>query len=145
MKKKMIWKKPVALDELNHTPEYMGSYLDIRFTGVTDDTLTATMPVTPKVHQPYGILHGGASVALAETVGSYASSLVVDTAQFMVVGMEVNANHLKPVASGMVRAVCSPLHLGTKTHVWDIRIYNDADQLTCVSRLTVAVIEKRVF
>ena len=141
----MIWKKPVALDDLNHTPEYMGSYLDIRFTEVTDHTLTATMPVTPKVHQPYGILHGGASVALAETVGSYASSLVVDTTQFMVVGMEVNANHLKPVASGMVRAVCSPLHLGTKTHVWDIRIYNDAGQLTCVSRLTVAVVEKRVF
>lgn len=139
----MIWKKPVDLEQLNDTPEYLGSYLNIRFTEVTDNTLTATMPVTPKVHQPYGILHGGASVALAETVGSYASSLVVDTHQFMVVGMEVNANHLKPVASGMVRAVCSPLHLGTKTHVWDIRIYNDASQLTCVSRLTVAVIEKR--
>ncbi|MCF3112235.1 hotdog fold thioesterase [Niabella sp. CC-SYL272] len=141
----MIWNKPVDLEQLNHTPEYLGTYLDIRFTEVTDHTLTATMPVTPKVHQPYGILHGGASVALAETVGSYASSLVVDTHQFMVVGMEVNANHLKPVASGMLRAVCSPLHLGNKTHVWDIRIYNEAGQLTCVSRLTVAVIEKRGF
>ncbi|WP_300601604.1 hotdog fold thioesterase [Niabella sp.] len=141
----MIWKQPVHLEQLNHTPDYMGSYLNIRFTEITDNTLTATMPVTPKVHQPYGILHGGASVVLAETVGSYASSLVVDTAQFMVVGMEVNANHLKPVASGMVRAVCSPLHLGNKTHVWDIRIYNDAGQLTCVSRLTVAVVEKRAF
>lgn len=141
----MIWRKPVDLDALNTTPEYMGSYLDIRFTEVTDHSLTATMPVTKKVHQPYGILHGGASVVLAETLGSYASSLVVDTGQFMVVGMEVNANHLKPVASGMVRAVCSPLHLGNKTHVWDIRIYNDAGQLTCVSRLTVAVVEKRSF
>jgi len=141
----MIWKKPVELDNLNNTPEYMGSYLDIRFTEVTDNSLTATMPVSKKVHQPYGILHGGASVVLAETVGSYASSLVVDTDRFMVVGMEVNANHLKPVASGMVRAVCNPLHLGNKTHVWDIRIYNDAGQLSCVSRLTVAVVEKQIF
>jgi len=141
----MIWKKPVELDNLNNTPGYMGSYLDIRFTEVTDNSLTATMPVSKKVHQPYGILHGGASVVLAETVGSYASSLVVDTDRFMVVGMEVNANHLKPVASGMVRAVCNPLHLGNKTHVWDIRIYNDAGQLSCVSRLTVAVVEKQIF
>lgn len=141
----MIWRKPVNLTHLNNTPEYLGSYLDIKFTAVTDNSLTATMPVTPKVHQPYGILHGGASVVLAETVGSYASSLVIDTAHFMAVGMEINANHLKPVATGSVRAVCTPLHLGNKTHVWDIRIYNDAGQLTCISRLTVAVIEKQKF
>ncbi|MGJ7032974.1 hotdog fold thioesterase [Niabella hirudinis] len=139
----MIWKKPVDTAQLNHTPEYMGSYLGIKFTEATDNSLTATMPVTKKVHQPYGILHGGASVVLAETVGSYASSLVVDNDRFMVVGMEVNANHLKPVVAGFVQAVCSPLHLGNKTHVWDIRIYNDAGELTCISRLTVAVIEKR--
>ncbi|WP_018628920.1 hotdog fold thioesterase [Niabella aurantiaca] len=141
----MIWKKPVDLRQLNMTPDYMGSYLDITFSEVTDSSLTAIMPVTSKVRQPYGILHGGASVVLAETVGSYASSLVIDTDRFMAVGMEVNANHLKPVASGGVRAVCTPLHLGNKTHVWDIRIYNDAGQLTCVSRLTVAVIEKQKF
>ncbi|MBZ4187275.1 hotdog fold thioesterase [Niabella beijingensis] len=141
----MIWKKPVDIALLNTPQDYMGSYLGITFTGFTDNSLTAAMPVTPKVHQPYGILHGGASVVLAETVGSYASSLVVDTDQFMVVGLEVNANHLKPVASGTVHATCTPLHLGSKTHVWDIRIYNDEQQLTCISRLTVVIIEKRTF
>lgn len=141
----MIWKKPVSLNALNNGPEYMGTYLDIKFTEVTEDSITATMPVTKKVHQPYGILHGGASVVLAETVGSYASTLVVDTDRYMIVGMEVNANHLRPVASGHVRAVCKPVHLGKSTHVWDIRLYNDKNQLTCISRLTVAVINKQKF
>lgn len=141
----MIWKKPVSLHALNNGPEYMGTYLDIEFTEVAEDSITATMPVTKKVHQPYGILHGGASVVLAETVGSYASTLVVDTDRYMIVGMEVNANHLRPVASGNVRAVCKPVHLGKSTHVWDIRLYNDKNQLTCISRLTVAVINKQKF
>ncbi|HEX7755973.1 MAG TPA: hotdog fold thioesterase [Niabella sp.] len=141
----MIWQKPVDLEVLNNGPEYMGTFLGIRFTDVTDDSLTAVLPVTPKVVQPYGILHGGASVVLAETVGSYASALVTDPGQFMAVGLEINANHLKPVISGLVKAVCSPLHLGKKTHVWDIRIYNDQEQLTCISRLTVAIIPKQRF
>ena len=115
------------------------------FTTITDTSLEATMPVTNKTRQPYGILHGGASVALAETVGSYASTLVVDREKSMVVGMEINANHIKPVLAGYVRAVCSPIHLGKSSHVWDIRIYNDAEALTCVSRLTVAIIERRKF
>ncbi|ANH82027.1 esterase [Niabella ginsenosidivorans] len=141
----MIWKQPVDLGSLNNPPEYMGTFLDIRFTDVTEDSLTATLPVTKKVLQPYGILHGGASVVLAETVGSYASALVIDPDQFMAVGLEINANHLKPVLSGIVKAVCRPLHLGRKTHVWDIRIFNDQDQLTCISRLTVAIISKQQF
>jgi len=141
----MIWKKPVDLNTLNDTPEYMGTYLNIKFTDVTDDSLTAVMPVTQKVHQPYGILHGGASVVLAETVGSYASSLIIDPQKYMVVGMEVNANHLRPVAAGAVKAVCRPLHIGKMTHVWDIKIFNDQHQLVCISRLTVAVIDKQQF
>ncbi|MBO9620802.1 MAG: hotdog fold thioesterase [Niabella sp.] len=141
----MIWRQPVKLEHLNTAPEYMGTYLNIQFTGVTDNTLTATMPVTQRVKQPYGILHGGASVVLAETVGSYASALVIDPEVSMAVGLEVNANHLKPVTSGTVKAVCSPLHLGRKTHVWDIRIYNEQEQLTCISRLTVAIIPKQPF
>ncbi|AHF16928.1 esterase [Niabella soli DSM 19437] len=140
-----MWRQPVNLESLNNAPEYMGTFLNIQFTGVTGNTLTATMPVTQKVKQPYGILHGGASVVLAETVGSYASALVMDPAVSMAVGLEVNANHLKPVTSGAVKAVCSPLHLGRKTHVWDIRIYNEQEQLTCISRLTVAIIPKQPF
>lgn len=142
----MIWSKAYDLERLNEiTNDNMNTHLGIRFTGITADTLEATMPVNEKTRQPYGILHGGASVALAETVGSYASSLVVDRERFMVVGMEINANHLRPVLSGQVRAVCSPLHLGKSSHVWDIKIYNDSGQLTGVSRLTVAVIERRKF
>lgn len=142
----MIWSKEYDLARLNEiTNDNMNTHLGIRFTGITDDTLEATMPVSDKTRQPYGILHGGASVVLAETVGSYASSLVVDRERFMVVGMEINANHLRPVLSGNVRAVCSPLHLGKSSHVWDIKIYNDSQQLICVSRLTVAVIERRKF
>ena len=140
----MIWSKEYDLTRLNEiTNDNMNTHLGIRFTAITENSLEATMPVSDKTRQPYGILHGGASVALAETVGSYASSLVVDREQFMVVGMEINANHLRPVLSGNVRAVCSPLHLGKSSHVWDIKLYNDSQQLICISRLTVAVIERR--
>lgn len=138
----MIWKSPVNLDALNNAPEYMGSFLGIVFTDWSENSLTATMPVNTKTQQPFGILHGGASVVLAETLGSYASNLIIDTQHFMGVGLEVNANHLRPVSAGEVRAVCSPLHLGKKTHIWDIKIYNEADKMVCVSRLTVAIIEK---
>lgn len=142
----MIWNQPIDLNNLNNEHgDDMASYLGIEFTAITADTLQASMPVTSKTRQPYGILHGGASVALAETVGSYASSLIIDREHYMVAGMEINANHLKPVVSGSVRAVCSPLHIGKSSHVWDIKIYNDRQQLICVSRLTVAVIEKRKF
>lgn len=142
----MIWTKKFELDNLNKfIGDDMASHLGIRFTSITENTLEATMPVNVKTKQPYGILHGGASVALAETVGSYASTLVVDQQKNMVVGMEINANHLKPVFSGSVRAVCSPVHLGKSSHVWDIRIFNDKNQICCISRLTVAVIERRDF
>ncbi len=142
----MIWSKQYDLDKLNSMSDNnMNTYLGIHFSAITENTLEATMPVTERTRQPYGILHGGASVVLAETVGSVASSLVVDRDRFMVVGMEINANHLRPVLSGNVRALCSPLHLGKSSHVWDIKIYDGENRLICVSRLTVAIIERKKF
>ncbi len=98
------------------------------------------MPVDPRTHQPFGILHGGASVVLAETLGSMASLLLVDRSKHTPVGLEVNANHLRPVKTGIVTGTCKPLHIGGKTHVWDIKIMNEAGKLVCISRLTVAII-----
>lgn len=120
----------------------MGAFLDIKFTQVDEDTLTATMPVDERTHQPAGILHGGASVVLAETLGSVASYMCIDPEKYQAVGLEINANHLRPVKSGLVTGICKPLHIGAKTHVWEIKIYNDKGKMNCISRLTVAVIKK---
>ncbi|MFN8437211.1 MAG: hotdog fold thioesterase [Cytophagales bacterium] len=120
----------------------MAETLEIEFTEITSNSLTAKMPVNHKTKQPYGILHGGASVALAETVGSIAGNLLVNDSGKMCVGLEINANHLRPASDGYVYAVATPLHLGSKTHVWDIKISNDDNKLVCVSRLTLAVIPK---
>lgn len=139
----MIWKSEINLDSLNNYPEYLGSFLGIKFTDYSENSLTATMPVNEKTRQPFGILHGGASVVLAETIGTFASSLVIDTNKFSCVGLEINANHLRSVSSGEVRAVCSPVHLGNKTHVWDIRLYSDQNKIVCICRFTVAIIDKR--
>jgi 1,4-dihydroxy-2-naphthoyl-CoA hydrolase len=101
------------------------------------------MPVDHRTKQPYGLLHGGASVALAETVGSYASHLVVDASKFQTVGIEINANHIRKVSSGFVTACAKPIHLGKTTHVWTIEITDESSNLVCISRLTVAVIPKK--
>lgn len=139
----MIWNSAYTIEELNQRPKnHIGALLDIKFTEITANSLTATMPVDDRTRQPAGILHGGASVVLAETVGSVASNLVVDGQQFMGVGLEVNANHLRPVKEGFVKAVCTPLHIGSKTHIWDIKLYNEKGKMTCVSRLTVAIVPK---
>ena len=95
-----------------------------------------------KTHQPYGILHGGASVVLAETLGSVASNLIVNSEKYIAVGLEVNANHLRPVKSGFVKGICKPIHIGGKTHVWDIRLYDDRGKMNCISRLTVAIVPR---
>ena len=136
----MSWIKPIDLERLNNLPPNMASFIGIEFTGFTDNTLSARMPVDHRTHQPFGILHGGASVVLAETLGSVASLLLVDETLFRAVGLEINANHLRPVKEGYVLGVCSPIHIGQKTHVWDIRITNEAGKPVCVSRLTVAII-----
>ena len=137
----MIWKKETTPAELNSRFRHdLGSLLEIEFTEIGEDFLVARMPVTEKVHQPAGILHGGASVVLAETLGSVASGLLIDTERYMAVGLEINANHLRPVKQGYVRGVCQPVHIGGKTHVWDIRLYDDRGKMNCISRLTVAII-----
>jgi 1,4-dihydroxy-2-naphthoyl-CoA hydrolase len=138
-----MWFSTFTAAQLNDRPKnHLGGLLDIQFTEVGDDFLTATMPVDERTHQPAGILHGGASVVLAETLGSIASYMCIDPEKYMAVGLEINANHLRPVKSGLVTGICKPLHIGAKTHVWEIKIYNDKGKMNCISRLTVAVISK---
>jgi uncharacterized protein (TIGR00369 family) len=114
--------------------------LGIVVTGIGDDWLRATMPVDARTKQPYGLLHGGASVLLAETLGSIAGGLCVDPATSAVVGLEINANHLRAVREGTVTGTAKAVHVGRNTQVWEIRIENEAGQLVCISRLTLAVV-----
>jgi 1,4-dihydroxy-2-naphthoyl-CoA hydrolase len=140
-----IWFNPnLTLQDFDHWGKHtLGEHLGMQFTEVGPDYLKATMPVDHRTHQPYGLLHGGASVALAETVGSVASALVIDNEKWMCVGLDINANHVRGVRSGLVTATAKPLHLGSTTHVWDIQIHNERQQLVCISRLTVAVLKKK--
>lgn len=136
-----IWQTPPDPESLTRLlDDTLGQHLDMRIEAWDDDSLTASMVVDRRTHQPMGLLHGGASVALAETVGSVASMLCVDRARYYCVGQEINANHLRGVRSGRVTAVARPLHLGRSSHVWDIRLSDEEGRLTCVSRLTVAVV-----
>ena len=138
-----IWKKPINLDLLNSTRNNtLVEVLGINFTEFGGNYLVASMPVDYRTHQPMGILHGGASVALAETVGSVASYMVVDNDHHCV-GLDINANHLKAVRSGLVFATAKPFHLGRSTHVWDIQIENEEKKPVCVSRLTMAVLKNK--
>lgn len=134
----------ITLEKLNEGRQNsMQGYLDIEFTAIGPDFLTAKMPIEDKVRQPFGILHGGASVALAETVGSVASMLCIDDiSKQYPVGLEINANHVRPIPAGVVYGTARPLHIGRKTHVWDIKIVNEAEQLICISRLTVMIVNK---
>ena len=118
----------------------MPGLLGIEFVDCGDDWITARMPVDARTHQPFGRLHGGASVALAETIGSVAASYCIDREKFVAVGMEINANHIRPAYAGWVYAKASPESIGRSTQVWSIRITDEADKLVCISRLTVAVI-----
>lgn len=120
----------------------MAEFLDMKWVEIGPDFISMSMPVDHRTKQPYGLLHGGASCALAETVGSIASHCVIDPTRKSCVGLEINANHLKAVRSGRVIATASPLHLGSTTHVWDIRIRDEAGKLVCVSRLTVAILKR---
>jgi 1,4-dihydroxy-2-naphthoyl-CoA hydrolase len=139
-----IWRSAATPEQLNERATHsMSGYLGIRFTEIGPDFLRATMPVNEHTHQPFGVLHGGASVTLAETVGSVASIMCVDGQQYRCVGQEVNANHLRGVSSGIVTATARPFHLGARSHVWHIEIRDERERLVCVSRLTMAVIEHR--
>ncbi len=139
-----LWFGNPTVDDINnrHT-NHIGALIGIEFIEIGDNFIKGTMPVDARTHQPYGILHGGASVVLTESLGSIASSLIIDPEKYMAVGLEVNANHLRPVKSGTVTGVCTPIHIGGKTHVWDIKIYEGEHcKLTCISRLTVAIVPK---
>lgn len=118
----------------------MAEHLGIEWVELGGDFLSAKMPVDYRTNQPYGLLHGGASCVLAETLGSVASAMVTDHEKFKCVGLEINANHIRSARSGYVTGIASPLHIGNSTHVWDIRIFDERNKLVCVSRLTVAII-----
>jgi 1,4-dihydroxy-2-naphthoyl-CoA hydrolase len=138
-----IWRSVLPLETLNAggAGTLMGP-LGIEFTEIGEDFVRGTMPVDARTHQPYGLLHGGASVALAETLGSMGANMCVDSSRYLCVGQEINANHLKSVRSGRVTGTARPLHVGMRSQVWSIDIVNEAGALVCVSRLTVAVIQR---
>jgi len=138
-----LWPRDYPLEELNrlNAGNLLG-HLGIEFVAIDNDSLTARMPVDARTTQPFGLLHGGASVALAESVGSFAAFLALRDEGKTTVGLEVNANHLRPVTAGFVYGVARPLHLGRNTQVWDIRISDDDGRLVCVARLTVAVVPR---
>lgn len=135
-----IWKRDTSLENLNEIcRDTAVSHLGIEIVAVGHDSITATMPVDSRTRQPFGLLHGGASVLLAETLGSLgANSAVAPTRQC--VGIEINANHLRPVKSGTITGTARPVALGQKIQVWDIRIENEDNKLVCTSRLTLAVL-----
>lgn len=140
-----IWfKKEFSLEKLQSmSAGTMSEHLGILFSEIGDNYLKATMPVDHRTKQPYGLLHGGASVALAETLGSVASSLVLDTNVFICVGLEINANHIRSVNQGLVTGTATPVHLGSSTHVWEIKIHDQRERLVCISRLTVAILKAK--
>ncbi len=140
-----IWfKKDINIEKLNQfASNTLNELIGIRFTEVGENFLKATMPVDNRTRQAYGILHGGASATLAETVGSVASVMVVDPEQYLCMGVEINANHIRSVREGFVTATAIPLHLGISSHVWDIKIVDINEKLVCVSRLTVFVKQKK--
>lgn len=141
----VIWfDKELSVEKLKvFGPGTMAEHLGIEWSETGDNFIKATMPVDHRTRQPYGLLHGGASCVLAETIGSVASAMVVDHSKFLCVGLEINANHIRSARQGLVTGMATPLHLGASTHVWDIKIYDQQEKLVCVSRLTVAIIPRR--
>jgi 1,4-dihydroxy-2-naphthoyl-CoA hydrolase len=140
-----IWRSLQSIDELNSNRDgTLIANLGILFTEIGEDFVRATMPVDARTVQPYGLLHGGASVALAETLGSMGAAMCVDAAEYQVVGQEINANHVRAARSGLVTGTARAVHIGGRTHVWSIEIVNDAQKLVCISRITMAVIKRGV-
>ena len=139
-----LWKQLPDLERINDwSANTMMETLGIRITAIGDDWLQATMPVDHRTHQPYGLLHGGASVVLAETLGSTAAMLTLDPDQELAVGLDINANHIRGVRSGTVTGTAKALHIGRTTQVWEIRIENEEGALVCISRITMAVVPSR--
>lgn len=138
-----IFRKDVTLEALNElSKNTMAEQIGLEFTAIGEDSIEATVPVDRRTHQPMGLLHGGASITLAETLGSVAAMCCIDITKQFCVGLEINANHLRSVRDGFVKGITKPIHIGKKTQVWEIRIYNKQEEIICVSRLTVAVLDK---
>ena len=136
-----IWKQPTDLESLNSWRQNtLLEALGIHVTAIGEDWLQGTMPVDHRTHQPYGLLHGGASVALAETLGSTAAMLTLDPEKERAVGLDINANHVRGVLSGIVTGTARPLHIGRSTQVWEVRIEDEAGRLVCISRITMAIV-----
>lgn len=139
-----LFPENVTLEVLNKlSRNTMAERIGIEFTAIGADYLEAKMPVDERTQQPFGLLHGGASVALAETMGSMAAAFCVDTSRQFCVGLEINANHIRGVRQGFVRGITKPVHIGKKTQVWEIRILSETDELVCISRITMAVLDKK--
>ena len=140
-----IWYDPaITAEQINPIGKgNMAEYLGIEITEVGEDYLKATMPVDHRTRQPYGLLHGGASVVLAETLGSVGAAFVVDRGKYDCVGLEINANHLRGVREGLVTAIARPVHIGKTTQVWDIRIHDNRDKIVCISRITIAILKRQ--
>lgn len=138
-----IWNMPYTIEQLNNSGvNTMSENLGILFTELGDDFIVATMPVDKRTVQPAGLLHGGASVALAETMGSIGAWMCIDRNLKQCVGLEINANHIRGVKSGLVTGKATPVHIGRSTHVWEIKITNENNQLICMSRITMAILDK---
>ncbi|MCB0662030.1 MAG: hotdog fold thioesterase [Saprospiraceae bacterium] len=142
----MIWKKTYSLDELNEmSKNTLFEHLGMQFTKIGEDYLEAEMPVDHRTKQPAGLLHGGASVALAETLGSVASVMCIeDLSKETAVGVEINANHLRPATKGIVTGKVFPVKVGRRLHVWEIKIYDEREKQICVSRITIAIVGRGI-
>jgi 1,4-dihydroxy-2-naphthoyl-CoA hydrolase len=140
-----IWfDKDISLEKIKpFGPGTINEHLGVEWVEIGDNFLKAKMPVDHRTKQPFDLLHGGASCVLAETLGSFSSYLTLDPAEFYCVGIEINANHIRSAKQGFVYGNCSPIHIGSSTHVWDIRITDEAGKLVCISRLTVAIMKKK--
>ena len=139
-----IFQESLTLQMLNSLGKNtMAERIGIEFTAIGPDFLEAKMPVDARTHQPFGLLHGGASVALAETLGSVGAACCLDSNRQFCVGLEINANHIRGVRQGFVRGIAKPVHIGKKTQVWEIRILNEKEELVCISRITLAVLDKK--
>jgi 1,4-dihydroxy-2-naphthoyl-CoA hydrolase len=139
-----IFREDITLDSLNaFAKNTMAEVIGIEFVSIGSDYLEAKMPVDRRTHQPLGLLHGGASVALAETLGSVAAFCCIDPSKQFCVGLEINANHLRGARSGFVKGITKPIHIGKKTQVWEIRITNEENELVCISRITIAVLDNK--
>ena len=138
-----IWKMPLTIEDVNNRSANTAvEHLGIIFSAFTENSLSATMPIDHRTCQPLGLLHGGISAALAETVASSAANYCVDQRESYCVGLDINANHIRGITSGIVTATASPFHLGKSTQVWEVRIVDQAQRLICIARMTMAVIRR---